>query len=251
VTIVDTEDGGARIDLRMVCLTSDTNGFIQDSSFVEHTLTIEPENKAENIAWIRRHGIRFAMLLPVKKPGFYYVRVAVEDRESGRTGSAYQSVEIPDPNKKGLALSNIFMISSAGDLEWLLSSTAQETGGELFFQVFQEEETLSPALRTYTSGDSLQILAMLYNAGEKAIAASEIERRFILYKDGVEFMRSDGLVTPGGAGNLDGTPLLLRLTMGTDIPPGDYVLQMQVTDKKNGTRREGNASQSTSFTVTE
>ena len=251
VKVVDTEDGGARIELRMVCLTSDTNGFIQDSSFVEHTLTIEPENKAENIALIRKHGIRFAMLLPVKKPGFYYVRVAVEDKESGRTGSAYQSVEIPDLNKKGLALSNIFMVPSAGDLEWILSNTALESSGELFFQVFKANEMRSPALRTFATGDSLQILAMLYNADNKAIAASEIEWRLVLYKEGKELMRNDALVGLDNAGNLEGIPILIRLTMGTDMPPGDYVLQMQAMDKKNSTRREGNASQSISFTVVE
>jgi len=250
VTIAETEDGVARISLQLVTLTSDTNGFVQDVKFVEHTLTIEAENKAENLVLIQKHGIRFAMLLPVKKPGSYYVRVAVQDKGSGKTGSAYQFIEIPDPGKKGLALSDIFMITSANDLNWLISDATEEITEGLFFPVFQADEVRSPALRTYASGDSIQMLAMIYGIDEKSIAGSEIERQFVLYKDGKEFMSSNGLVAPGRAGNLDGIPLLLKLTMGTDIPPGDYVLQIHVTDKNNSNRPEGNAYQAISFAVT-
>ena len=75
--------------------------------------------------------------------------------------------------------------------------------------------------------------------------------RVVIYRDGKEFLRSGRPVSPGSAGNLDGVPLLLRLTMGKDIPPGDYVLELQVTDKRNSVRREGDASQTISFTVTE
>jgi hypothetical protein len=59
-----------------------------------HTYEIGHENRDETIAWIQRHGIRFAMLLPVKKPGSYYVRSAVKDAESGNVGSAYQFIAI-------------------------------------------------------------------------------------------------------------------------------------------------------------
>jgi VWFA-related protein len=252
VKIVETEDGGARIEFEAVCLTSDINGFVQDFVHAKYTFNIAPENKAENLAWIQRHGIRFAMLLPVKIPGSYYVRVAVEDVESGKVGSAYQFVEIPDVGRRGLELSNIFIITSNEDLNWLRSEVTAESGAGLFFPAFQTEEVRSPALRTYTIGDSLIILAMLYNAEENAVADSEIEMQFVLYKDGSEFLRSSKPINQVGrsvTGNLDGIPLLLELTMGTDIPPGDYVLQFDVTDKRNSRRPEGSASQAISFAV--
>ena len=90
---------------------------------------------------------------------------------------------------------------------------------------------------------------MLYNADDRAVAGSEIEMRFILYRDGVEFVRSGQPVGPGKAGNLDGIPLMLRLTMGTDIPPGEYVLEIQVSDRRSSGRPEGNALQAISFAV--
>ena len=251
VKIVETKDGGARIDLNVVCLTSNTDGVVKDFKFVEHTLTIDAKNKSQDLEWMRKHGIRFAMLLPVKKTGSYYVRVAVEDAETGKVGSAYQFLEIPDVGKKELALSNIFMITSTDDYNWLISDVTTERAKGLFFPVFQSDEIRSPALRTYAPGDNLALLAILYNADEKAIVGSDVEMLFVLYKDGEVFLRGGGAVSVGSAGNLDGIPLLLRMPAGIDIPPGEYVLRLIVTDTKNSTKKEGVAAQIISFTVVE
>jgi len=225
INIVETEGGGNRISLEAVFLTSDINGNIQDSSRVEFSLT------NINTGWIKKHGLRFSMLLPVKKPGPYYTRIAVQDMESKRTGAAYQFLDIPDLKKKGLALSNIFMLTGADDLKWMNS---KETTERVFVPMFQDEELGSPALRTYKAGDNLITLSMLYNADAKAISRSEIETQTILYVE-----------TPGSI------PLLNRFTVGANIPPGDYVLQILATDKKNSKKEEGNTSQFIGFTVTE
>jgi len=252
VKIVETEDGGARIDLDTVLLASDINGVAQDARYEKYTFTIEPENKAENIAWIQKHGIRFSLFLPVKKPGFYYVRIAVQDANSSKLGSAYQFLEIPDLSKKDMALSNIFMLTSADDLTWMFSDTTKEIDKGVFFLMFQGEGVRSPALRTYLPGDNLQTLAMLYNVDAKALARSEIETQTILYKDGVEFMHGEPTpITPDKVDNLGSIPLLNRLTVGTNMPPGDYVLQILATEKKNGKKKEGVTSQTLGFTVVE
>ena len=255
IKIAETEDGGARIDLEMVCLTSDINGYVHDFKHVAHTYRIKPENKSENIAWIAKHGIRFSLLLPVKKPGSYYVHTAVQDTESGKVGSAYQFVEIPDLDKKGLALSNVFMIAGVEDFKWLLYDAVKETEEGLFFPVFQEEETRSPALRTYVSGDKLQTMAILYNADEKAIADAEIEMQSVLYRDGKEFLRGEPRpikpASQGGVVNPNGFPILQALTIGPNFTPGEYVLQLIATDKKNSKKQEGIATQALSFTVVE
>jgi hypothetical protein len=252
VNIVETEDGGAMIDLETVCLTSDAMGYVGDSRHVRYTFKIEPENKSENIAWIQKHGIRFSLLLPVKKPGSYYVHISVRDIDSGKVGSAYQYVPIPDLKKKGLELSNIFMITSANDLTWMNSDAAKELSEGEFSLVFQAEEIRSPALRAYAPGDSLQTLTILYNAATKAIARSEIETQSILYKDGREFLRGEPrLINPEITENPDGIPILQRLAMGTDLQPGYYALQLIVTDKKNSKKKEGVAIQSLGFAVME
>ena len=255
VRIVENETGGAQIEFETVCLTSDINGYVHDFKHVTHTFRIEPENKSENIAWIQKHGIRFSLLLPVKKPGSYYVRTAVQDTDSGKVGSAYQFLEIPDLGKKGLNLSNIFMVTNVEDLKWLISDTSKGIEEGLFFPVLQAEEVRSPALRTYEPGNKLQTLTMLYNADEKAIAGSEIEMQSILYRDGEEFLRGEPRpikpVRQDEATNPDNIPILQGLTIGSNFPPGDYVLQVTVTDKKNDRKQEGSAVQTLSFSVVE
>ena len=246
VKIVETEDGN-RIDLEAIYLTSDLNGNIQESKRVEFTLSSKT-----GIDWVRKHGIRFSMLLPVKKPGSYYVRVSIQDAASGKVGSAYQFLEIPDIGKKGLALSNMFMITSADDLDWMRSDAAKEISEGVFFPVFQGE-VRSPALRTYKSGDIIHTLVMLYNADAKAIARSEIEVQSVTYKDGKEFRRGNKVtITPNDLDSSDNSvPLLRRFTLGSDMPPGDYLLQLVVTDKKNSKKNEGSVAQVLSFTVIE
>ena len=248
VTIVESEEGGARINLETVCFTSDINGNVHDFTHAQYTFTVDAEKKSENLAWIRKHGIRFAMLLPVKSPGSYYVRVATQDKESGKVGSAYQFVEIPDLDRKRLALSNIFIVTGSDNLNWLFSDATEG----VFSPVFQAEEAGSPALRMYAIGDRLQTLTMVYNADAKAVAGSEIELQPVLYKDGEEYIRISPMpVRQAVAGNLEGIPVSLTVTGGSDIPPGDYVLQLVVTDKKNGGRQGHAVSQSLSFTILE
>ena len=252
VKIVETEDGGAQIDLETVCLTSDINGHIHDFRHVKYTFGIKPENKSENLAWIRKHGIRFSVLLPVKKPGSYTVRAAVQDMESGKTGSAWQPVEISDLTKKGLALSDVFIITSADDLNWMLSDATEQFAEGLFFPVFQAEEVQSPALRTYMPGDGFQTLAVLYNAEAKAVSASDITIQSVLYKDGAEYQRGEPApLAAESAGSPDGILILRKFTIGSDMPPGDYVLQMISTDRKNSKKEEGVAAQTLNFTVKE
>ena len=206
-----------------------------------------------DIDWIRKHGIRFSMLLPVKKPGHYYIRIAVKDVESGKVGSAYQFLEIPDQNKKGLALSNIFMITSEDDLNWMRSDAKKEITEGMFFQMFHEEDIRSPALRIYKPGDRLETLTVLYNADAKAIARSEIEMQTVLYKNGEEFYRGNPVTITLNDASIsnNAVPLLQGFTLGADISPGDYMLLLVVTDKKNSKNKAGTASQAMNFTVVE
>jgi len=248
VKMAKTEEG-ARIELETVLMTSGLDVTVQDLIQVKNTFDIIPEK----IAWIQEHGIRFFQLLPVKKPGSYTVRIAVQDMESGRIGAAYQFVEIPDLKKKGLALSDIFMITRDEDISWMNSEVIKEITEGVFFPVLSSNEAHSPALRAYAPGGSLQTLTILYNADAKAIARSEIETQSILYKDGVEFLRNESKPIAQGSVEISGgIPLVQKVALGPDMPPGRYTLQLQITDKKNKGKKENSpASQTLSFTITE
>ena len=235
VRFTETEDGGARIELKTICLASDAYGVIHDARMEEYAYSIAPENMAEELASIRKNGIRFFMLLPVKRPGFYTVRIVVMDMKSGNIGSAWQLVEVPDLKNKALALSSVFMITSDEDLAWVnTDATAEQLAKGLFFPTVVKGEARTPALRTYKPGDDLRVFAALYNADSKAIARNEIEAQTVLYKDGAEYLRGEArLITKEeDAKSPNGIPILRKLTIGEGMPPGDYTLQLLVIDKK-------------------
>ena len=235
IKIVATEGDSARIVLETICLTSGINGYVQDSREMKYTFDIQ----SENIPLIQEQGIRFSLLLPVKKPGAYTVHIAIRDADSGKVGSAYQFVEIPDLKKKGMNLSSIFMLTSTDDLNWMRSDVINELAKGEFSPILHESGIRSPALRTYVQGDSFNTLTMLYNADAKAIANSEIEIQSILYKDGKEFLRSEPKsVIPDKTEEPDSISLLQSLIAGPDMSPGDYVLQRLATDKKNSQKRD-------------
>jgi hypothetical protein len=79
-------------------------------------------------------------------------------------------------------------------------------------------------------------MAILYNADAKALAASEIERQTILYRNGELFQHGESrpvALPKDKSGSLDIIPIVQQLTLGKDQPPGDYVLQLVVTDKES------------------
>ena len=245
VTMVKKDNEGQIISIETVCVTSDINGYIRDSSIVKYEFRV----RDENVSWIKEHGIRFSLSLPVKKPGPYYVRVAVKDQVSGKVGSAYQFVDIPDLKKGNLALSNLFVINNADDAAWIQSGAAKENAPNYFNPVLSRDESRSPALRSYLPGDHFEYFSVLYNAKHEKEAAPELESQFVLFKDGTELMKSEPQALDlGSADNPGRIPLRRRLLLGNSLQGGDYVLQLLVKDKQRN-KKSGLASQSLSFEI--
>lgn len=245
VTMVEKKDEGHIISLETVCVTSDIDGYIKDSSIVKYEFRV----RDENLSWVKAHGIRFSLFLPVKKPGPYYVRVAVKDQVSGKVGSAYQFVDIPDLKKGRLALSNIFVVNDANDAAWIQSGATKENSPNYFNPVLSRDESRSPALRSYLPGDHFEYMSVIYNAKHEKEAAPELESQFVLFKDGAELTK--GELQPldmGSAENPNRIPIRRRLLLGDALESGDYVLQLLVRDNQRN-KKSGLASQTLSFGI--
>jgi len=65
VTLTEKKGEGHFTSLETVCVTSDVNGYIRDANIMKYEFRIPDEN----LSWVRKNGIRFTVLLPVKKPG--------------------------------------------------------------------------------------------------------------------------------------------------------------------------------------
>ena len=236
------ENGSLRIET--ACVTSDISGNIQDATGVQFEFGI----RKENIPWVRERGIGFVQLLPVKNPGAYHVRVAVRDIASNKVGSAYQYIDIPDLKQRRLALSDLFVINRNEDGSWIRNGIPREGLKVLLSPILSRDELKSPALRNYSPGDGFEYVAAVYNAKSEKNEPPDLESQYILYRNGIELLRSDPVpLDLSGMNDFARLPVRKRLLLGDSIEEGDYVIQLVVRDKKAG--RKGITGQSLSFQI--
>lgn len=238
-------DEGARVEFKIEWMLTNTmaNYFKIPKIPIEYRYSSNHsfDITHENIEWIKEHGIRLTQVFPVKKNESYHVDIRVWDSEGEITGNYRADLQsVPDFNKKGFTLSSIFPITSAADLKWIFSDATEEIKKKGDFSpVFMDSEARSPANLFFKPGDSIQTLALLYNADAKAIAKSEIEARYILYKDGVEFRRGEPIaITADNDKIAGGIPIIQQYTLEPDMHPGTYSLYLFITDKKNSGRKD-------------
>jgi hypothetical protein len=213
------ENNETRITLNTSAVTTDVSGIVRDAGRETYSIKV---NK-EQLAYIRENGISFSMEIAAKKPGTFYVRIAVQDMASGKLGSAYQYVDIPDLKNKQLALSNIFAGQSMAETPRVL--------------------------RNYRVGEILDYSAVIYNGLSKKQNAPELESHFILYRNGTEVAQSKPEVVP-----LEGGRDYKRIAIKKSIPldhalqPGDYLLEFIVENKK-ADRKQNSVSQALDFNL--
>ncbi len=235
-------DGAHFLSLELVSLTSNSDGLVQDTKALQYRFKVNDED----ISRIRKEGVDFNIYLPVKNSGDYYVRTAIRDMASGKIGSAYQFLQIPDLKKPRLALSSIFVINQdeeasdikAGNIE--AGRDASDSGRKL-------HETKSPALRSYLPGEGFGYLTMVYDAKNKEGLQPNLESQVTIFKDGEKYFegkRED--VDLHGVGDLGRIPIMKRLVFESGMKEGAYLLQLTVRDKQNKSRT---ASQAIDFEI--
>ncbi|HEX5707134.1 MAG TPA: VWA domain-containing protein, partial [Pyrinomonadaceae bacterium] len=225
----DEPDGWRKAVIDVVALTFGERANVIDQVSRTETLRV----RGETYDYILRHGLLYTMRVPVKKPGAYQLRIAVRDAASERTGSASQFIEVPDLSKDRLALSGIVM----------RGLTPEETGGggaspsassaDGGRSQTTEEDTMSnAAVRQFRSGSTVIYFYQIFNAKlDRAGARPRLQTQIRLFRDGEEIHAG----TPqdfDAAGQTDMKRIQsgARLRLGPNLAPGNYVLQVVVTD---------------------
>jgi hypothetical protein len=173
------------------------------------------------------------------------LRIAVRDTASRRVGSATQFVEVPDLARQRLALSGIFI--SGRDPQ----KVKQVAEGKPLLLAANDaaDAQASPALRRLRPGMEMHYAYYIYNAKLDAARRPQLTTQIRLFHDGR--LSYEGKVTPYDAGD---EPDLKRLRAGGRInlsgkaEPGEYVLQINVTDKLV-TQKQNTATQWIDFQI--
>lgn len=236
LTFVDEPDGWHKTVFDVLILTFGDNGIVIDE--VNRTQTIRMRGETYNKALA--NGFVYTMSVPVKKAGAYQLRAALRDTASERVGAASQFIEVPDINKNRLTISGVVvqgidpaMTRKGAEPPAQKEEGAATTSGEGTQKSEDVTSDLdpqaSPAMRRFKRGMVLQYGYVIYNA--KTAPAPQLTTQMRLFRDGQLVFSGKALPF-----NLTGQPDLKRLPaggallLGTDMGPGEYILQIIVTD---------------------
>jgi len=212
------KDGLKKATIEVLAMAFGDNGQVVDQLAKGYNLTVKPDAYER----MRSSGFVYQFTFPVKKAGAYQYRVAIRDAVSGTVGSASQFVQVPDLKKRGLTLSSI-VINSISEQQW--KDLASSGGG------FATNATSDTALRRIRAGGVLRYGYEIYNAKLDQAKQPHVQARVRIFRDGKIFYEGkDTAVSSEGQTDLQHLKAAGALAIGAAMTPGDYVLQVVVTD---------------------
>jgi VWFA-related protein len=194
--------------------------------------------RGEDYERLLREGFVYFVDLPLKKPGGYQLRAAVRDASSGRVGSAGQYVEVPELKDGRLALSGLIVSGNdAGQ-----APTLAGEGGDL--RAGEGAADTGPALRRFRRGATIGYALYVYGARlDPASHRPSLTTELRLLRDGRPVFTGKALPFDA-AGQQDAARLVAggSFRLGTDLRPGEYILELVVTDQLADEPRRTSAS---------
>lgn len=217
LTFKKQENGDYKASFDILAISYGDNGVPVDKNNAVGSTIV----KADELDRVRREGIAYSFIFPVKQPGAYQLRVAIMDRESTAVGSANQFVEIPNLKKSGAALSGIVLENIAGGQRAINVSTNGSDASVV------RDYRYATASRTFDRGTALRFGVEVLNV--KPGADLRIKTRVFQDKQLVFESKETTLpaASPSGGGTLAHND---AIQLGQNLLPGDYVMQIIVSD---------------------
>ncbi len=140
--------------------------------------------------------------------------------------SASQFIEVPDVKKGRLALSGLYLRSPA--------DKSQMAEG----QQMPQDPQANPIVRSFRQGQMMLYIFQVLNARMGDDKQPQVEIQASVYRDGKRVF--EGKTMPYQPGALFDPKRMLtagQLRLGKEMPPGEYMLQVKVTDKLASAKR--------------
>jgi hypothetical protein len=198
--------------------------------------------RGETYTRAMEHGLVFVLTVPVKKPGAYQLRTALRDTATERVGSASQFIEVPNITKNRLTLSGVILDGRDPSAKTVMArnkDAANPAAVRLDDQAKDTEEVkidtdpqAGPAVRRFRRGMVLSYAYIIYNAVlNKATNRPQLQVQMRAFRDGKQvFTGRVQQFDPSGQPDLKRLMASGALQLGTDMIPGEYILQIVVTD---------------------
>lgn len=228
LTFTDEPDGWHKTVFAVMAVTFGDNGLVVDQLSHVHTMRV----RGAQYEKMMKQGFVYFVTVPIKKPGAYQLRTALRDEASSRVGSVSQFVEVPDLKKNRLSLSGVLLSTvTPADLK-NDNPAARPNAASPGREVRETDPASTAAVRQFRRGSALTYGFFIYNAKlNKSILRPDLKTQIRLFRDGK--LVFSGREIPFDFSN---QPDMKRLTgggalqLGTEMAPGDYVLQVLVTD---------------------
>jgi VWFA-related protein len=220
--VVDTRDlsiirdarGVSHASLRITAVASSNTGRTVPAIERSYNLTLPPGDR--DIA--TRGGLLFTLSLRLPSAGVWRVRTLVADGVSDRLGSEAQSIWIPERNEFAMSSLVVRKFEPDRDKE---NREEKDRAGTQYVE----------AARIFDTGGTIQFLCGIFHPVVNQDKQARLEVRTRLYASGhVMFVGSPMLVTYAVDPAVASRQIAGRLALSADIVPGDYILQLTVTD---------------------
>jgi VWFA-related protein len=215
----DEPDGSKKMSFDVWAASFGDNGAVVDQITKTYNLTVKPSGYQK----ILDNGFIYHFTFPVKKAGGYQYRVAIRDAQSNKVGSASQFIQVPDLKKGRLTTSSIVLENMpAKAWEELVSKNGEQ---------LQSSSQADTALRRVKLGSILRYGFEVYNAKLGSDRKPSLQSRIRVFLDGKLIL--DGKPVPvdlRGQTDLRTVIVSGALSLGDKMAPGDYILQVIVTD---------------------
>ena len=224
LTFVKEADGSHKAVFDLVAVIFGEDGKLIDQAANQHTIRLTDAMYQKVV----KYGFTYNTSVPIKKPGAYQFRTALRDDASGRVGSASQFIQVPDIEKERLSTSGLLIRGMPLDsyIKGLTAASGADGSAEdsdpmanTSVRQFRTPSALIYALAIYnpkidknTAKPNLTIQARLFRNGEVVFSGNAIPFDI---RDQADPKRLGG----GGA-----------IQLGTTMTPGEYMLQIVVTD---------------------
>jgi len=212
LTFTDEPEDWHQAQFDVVAVTVGEDGNIVDEVSRVDRLRV----RGEAYQQVLKAGFVYMITVPIKKPGAYQLRVALRDQASERVGSSSQFVDVPDMKKRRLELSGILLSTTQTD---------QTEPNQTF------DPAKSAAVRQFRQGENMRYSFVIYNPHVDASGQPQLQTQVKLFRDGQPVFTGRAQRFP-----LNNPPDMTRLAgasaikLGADMSPGEYVLQVIVSD---------------------
>lgn len=227
LTFTKEADGSHKAVFDLVAVTFGEDGKLVDQFADQHTIHLTEAMYQK----VSRYGFTFTSTVPLKKAGAYQFRTALRDVASNRIGSASQFITAPDVEKDRLTTSGLLLKGMPLDqyLKGLTPNSLPKTGDDA---AEDGDPMANTSVRQFRTGTAMVYALAIYNAKlDKTTGKPNLTIQARLFRNGelvftgkaVRYELRDQADPKrlGGGG---------AIQLGTSLTPGEYVLQVVVSD---------------------